>query len=299
MEENKICDGSFKPILQTLSRTQEIEIKNNDIISKHDISIQINEENEVEKCKKLLSTHTQTMNLVDSQIQTEPDMNKLENKVNKNYMEKNELKKSNNSTDFEIPTKDCEVIKNSEKNSITDTVKHQFTCSSPIKLNKNINQPEFLFSNKKYASESKKSPVATNRIGLKKSSSLPVKNQSKSTVCQASIERPSLTSSFASTVSSVGSSITNVTGRESTINFATSSLNQIDNQKLSEDNQTIGKNEDALCKIDRSQTNESNYINLTNEYISSFDESDKELFESDDILRILLKKTYFYQLKLK
>lgn len=289
MEENTLSDGSFKPILQTCFRNEESEIKKSEITSKHDISIQINEESEIEKCKKLFSTHTQTLNLVDCQIQTEPEMSKLESLKKL----ENELKISNTSTDFEIPTKDCAI----EKKSKTDIVKNQFTCSSPIRLNKNTNQTEFSFSNKKNVRESKKSPVAINRNVAKKSITLP--DKSKNTVCQASIERPSLTSSFASTVSSVGSSITNVTGRESTVNFATSSLNQIDSQKFCEDSQTIAKNEDALCKIGKSQTNESNYINLTNEYTTSFDENDKELFESDDILRILLKKTYFYQLKLK
>ncbi|RNA07912.1 hypothetical protein BpHYR1_026284 [Brachionus plicatilis] len=294
LEETKSTDEISKPILEPLTTTKDTSIHKIDRFSKHDTSKEIAEENEKEKSKKLqMSIQTQTLNMVDTEIQTEPEVKKKPEKIDNTKNVAKKEPKRDKSLEFEIPTKDCEENKKNEILKIS--TKPKFTSSSPIKKSTKTFQSEISYSNKMSTEEPVKIPVTIDKIQMKKSNSVP--NKSRTSISQPSFERPSVTSSFTTTVSSICSSITNVTGRESPINLAASCLNQVTNEKYSESGKIVAKNQDS--QMDKSQPSELNFVNLTNEYVTSFDDHEKELFESDDILRILLKKTYFYQLKLK
>lgn len=294
LEETKKNSDIPEPILQPLSIINEHKFKKNEAISTSDNSLQINDENEKDKDKKsLMSIQTQTSNMVDTEIQTEPQIKIFEEKktlrsLNRQSLEKIELKRDK-SVEYEIPTKDCGE-NNKEKYNDKNIIKKKFTSSSPIKPAKNSSQSNFCKKNSTI--EPIKISLAEEKNEVKESILIP--DKSKNCISKSNSERRSVASSFTSTLSSICSSITNVTGRESPINLASSSTNQ-----MAEDTKTIAKCENSLKKIDQSQMNETRELNLTNEYTASFDENDKELFESDDILRILLKKSYFYQLKLK
>ncbi|CAF0764405.1 unnamed protein product [Brachionus calyciflorus] len=255
------------------------------------------------------SIQTQTLNLVDTEIQTDLDfdvsksndlktMIKRNEKINENLPIKNDKKTFMNQKNlqFEIPTKDCHENKEIKinllkKESHTEFNKPKFTSSSPVKQNKLSNYTEYSKSNENSSEEFTKISQMIDRTPLS-NLSLPFKSKFSN---NKGNERHSVTSSIASTMSSICSSITNVTERNSPNHIQTSSMKLIsaDIHEPKIDSISVKKT-DSFCLL-----NETNMSTLSEEFLNSFNENDKSLFETDDILRILFKKTYFYQLKLK
>ena len=120
------------------------------------------------------------------------------------------------------------------------------------------------------------------------------------------LERQSTQSSMTSTItSSICSSITNITARSSPIHIKTSTFQLYSSDSNNKNTQSIDfdqtitiKDNDNSKLVKRTNMSQKSDTDV-DDYFSSFNQQEQELFESDDILRILFKKTYFYQMKLK
>ena len=247
------------------------------------------------------SMQTQTSNLCDSSVQTSLEIINL----------RNEEKKS--SLNHETPTRDV---------CIRDDIKKSNTTNKKLsQSNEKIKKPNYLSSspvrttNSRYSIESNQSeslnPLSSNSLkslnnissaDLTRVSSInentPITQvclpkQSSSPICfnqKTIIKKPPSTSNLI--LPSVVSSTLTAASNDN----VDTKTNQLNVKSIDLDQTVVIKSN----KISGYET--SNHNNNDNVYIQSEDEYDyiqKEMIESDEILRILLKKTYYYKLKLK
>lgn len=256
------------------------------------------------------SIQTQTSRMVDSEVQANFDsLTSSSENFNKN---KEYPSLQNQGSKYEIPTKDdnqkfLKKQSSKQKEKPKENKIAKFNSSSPIKKTEKLRQSS---ENSNSSADLTKVSIITDKTPLQNSATLPVKTNS---IKKPVLERQSTTSSITSTLSSICSSITNITARTSPIHIKSSSIQIVSNdtnpQHSSDFDKTITIHSNENSKVSRRRNSvENQNVNSTiqeknftdqNEYFDSFDDQENEFYETDDILRILFKKTYFYKLKLR
>lgn len=263
------------------------------------------------------SIQTQTCNLKDSEAQTNIDSSlevassnictkKAKKLVSNDAKKVSKLKHEIPTKDEENKVKDKKLVKKDKQNEIKTA---KFTSSSPIKKNEKL---RYFSDNTNSSAELTKVSFINEKTPLTSSNNFPRKSTSPVNFKPA-LERQSTTSSITSTISSICSSITNITARTSPIHMKKSSIQvvatgskaqSIDFDKTItiesvEDSKLARKNDKINIYLQNGNQNSNNELNLNDSNYDSNDEYENHIYESDEILQILFKKTYFYQLKLK
>jgi hypothetical protein len=265
-----------------------------------------------ENIKEKSSIQTQTSTLVDSSVQTSIETAIIIPNAKIKFMSENHTvctKESSSSTSAnEIPTKDYNSSEtrhqHSKRNSKMSKSKRTVLASSPVHDSRNEHslpansKPTNSSTELARASNLKNDytprhsfspPILSNKTVSKSIKQDAFKAQSRKKSASP-FERKSSTSTTTSTISSFSSSITNITMQ--TQIHATTETNR-NGSDLDKTLENLDNNQSLSIKEKES------HFNLDSLMDTYFKDEDKDMYESDEILHILFKKTYYYQMKLK
>lgn len=284
------------------------------------------------------SIQTQTSSLVDSGVQTTLDSIDTHKRRSQKSSPPNDISSENDSERIEIPTRDNfkqvrSRDKSNEKRKIFSSSPKRVSVMHQVSSTESITTSESSKSGTKSGGAGVNSSVdltrisATNehfiatgpspgyRVTHPRVSRSPVsfvrqeKFAQNPSTKQISKEKQSTASTLTSTIvsSSVCSTITNVTlppNNANSKNFSPANVQSNECEKLSDfDKSLTTYNNKGKSSKERSLTiqSDSNKLYDFNLDDGTDDEmtTDTSIFENDEILQILFKKTYFYQSKLK
>jgi len=261
--------------------------------------------------KDKMTAQTQTSTLVDSSVQTSIESALIiPSAKSKTMLEHNSAyakEVSSSTSTNEIPTKDYnnyETSHHNKRNSKSSKSNRSVLASSPVQAMRDEHNLTGNFKSTNSSTEltristisndytprhSFSPPITSNKTisKSKKQEAFKTKSRKKSA---SPFERKSSTSTTTSTISSFSSSITNITVQ--TQIHATTATNRNTND-LDKTFENADNNQSLSVKEKESQFD---FESMMDSY---FKDDDKEMYESDEILQILFKKTYFYQMKLK
>lgn len=300
-----------KPSQNLEEKAEKVKLEN------EEKKIQISEKNAQtikpvdEKIKEKLSIQTQTSTLVDSSVQTSIEsaliIPSAKSKIISEHYSTCAKETSSSTSTKEIPTKDYNTLDNhhhNKRNNKSSKSKQTILASSPVQAVRSEHSLPGNFKSTNSSTELTRISTLSNDYTPRHSFSPPTtsnKTISKSRKQEAfkaqsrkksasPFERKSSTSTTTSTISSFSSSITNITV-------------QTQIHATTETNRNVNDLDKTLENVDNNRSvsikeKESNF-NFDSMMDSYFKDEDKDMYESDEILQILFKKTYFYQMKLK
>jgi hypothetical protein len=289
----------------------------------------------IDNCTKT-SIQTQTSTLVDSGVQTTLDSIDTHKRRSQKSSLPNDISSENDSERIEIPTRDNfkqarsreksnekrKIFSSSPKRvsvmhqvssteSITSESSKSGTKSGGVGVNSSVDLTRISATNEHFIATG---PSPGFRVTHPRVSRSPVsfvrqdKFAKNSSTKQMSKEKQSTASTLTSTIvsSSVCSTITNVTlppNNASSKNFSSANVQSNECEKLSDFDKSLTTYNKTKSSKERSLTiqSDSNKLYDFNLDDGTDDEmsTDTSIFENDEILQILFKKTYFYQSKLK